>query len=154
IGARPHKEVALEVLRNGKPRTLTVVPESTPNSRFDIGQIGVLPDVHPYVPSVIQGDPAERAGVKPGDVILAVDGEPITFSGQLAEAIAKKPNQPLKLSILRDRHRLTIEVTSTKHGSNGWIGINIHEATKTIKPGPLEAVGMSIHKNIQFAELI
>src|SRR5262249_41167429 len=25
IGARPHKEVALEVLRNGKPRTLTVV---------------------------------------------------------------------------------------------------------------------------------
>ena len=40
-----------------------------------------------------QGDPADKAGMKVGDVVLAVDGEPITFSSQLRDAIAKQPEQ-------------------------------------------------------------
>src|SRR5207253_249148 len=134
--------------------TRSVTPESTPHSRFDIGDIGVLPDVHPHVPSVVPGDPAEQAGVKPGDVVVAVDGEPITFSSQLRDAIAKRPNQRLTLKILRGGVPQTIHVMSTKHGEIGWIGIGILDATKSVKPGPLEAISMSVRKNVQFAGLI
>jgi regulator of sigma E protease len=154
IGARTHREVPIQLLRHGTALTLTVTPEATPHSRFDIGDIGVLPDVHPHVPSVVPGDPAERAGVKAGDVVVAVDGEPITFSSQLRDAIAKRPNQRLELSILRDGVPRKIDVMSTKHGEIGWIGIGILDATKSIKPGALEAVSMSVHKNVQFAALI
>ena len=66
----------------------TVVPPS--QSRFEIGDIGVLPDVHPHLQSVSPGEPGERAGLKAGDVILAVDGQPITFHSQFREAIAKQ----------------------------------------------------------------
>ena len=154
IGARPHRELQLQLIRDGKALTRSVTPESTPHSRFDIGDIGVLPDVHPHVPSVVPGDPAERAGVKAGDVVTAVDGEPITFSSQLRDAIAKRPNQTLKLSIIRDGVPQTIAVASTKHGDIGWIGIGILDATKSVKPGAIEAVGMSVRKNVQFAGLI
>ena len=34
----------------------------------------MLPDVHPHVPLVNPGEPGDRAGIKAGDVILAVDG--------------------------------------------------------------------------------
>ncbi len=154
IGARPHREVPIQLLRNGVAMTKTVVPESTPHSKFDIGDIGVLPDVHPRVPSVVPGDPAEKAGIKPGDVVLSVNGEPITFSSQLRDAIAKRPNQPLKFVVLRDGKQQTVEVTTTKHGEIGWVGISIVDATKSVKPGAIEAVGMSVRKNVQFAGLI
>jgi len=154
IGARPHRELPIELLRNGVAITRTVTPQSTPHSKFDIGDIGVLPDVHPHIPSVVAGDPAERAGIKPGDVVLAVDKEPITFSAQLRDAIAKRPNQQFTIKVLRGGEPRTIEVTSIKHGEIGWIGISIQDATKSIKPGPIEAVDMSVRKNIQFAKLI
>jgi regulator of sigma E protease len=146
--------VPIQLLRHGKALTLNVTPEATPHSKFDIGDIGVLPDVHPHVPSVVPGDPAERAGVRAGDVVVAVDGEPITFSSQLRDAIAKRPNQRLELSILRNGVPRKIEVMSTKHGDIGWIGIGILDATKSIKPGAVEAVAMSVRKNVQFAGLI
>jgi regulator of sigma E protease len=154
IGARPHHEIPIELLRNGVAITRTVTPQSTPDSKFDIGDIGVLPDVHPHIPSVVAGDPAEHAGIKAGDVVLSVEGEPITFSSQLRDAIAKRPNQRFTITVLRNGEPQTIAVNSTKHGDIGWIGISIQDATKSIKPGPIEAVGMSLRKNVQFAELI
>jgi regulator of sigma E protease len=90
ISSRPNREVSVKLLRDGRLMTTTVTPVVPPGqSRFEVGDIGVLPDVHPHVPSVVAGDPAEKAGIKPGDVVVAVDGEPITFSSQLKDAIAK-----------------------------------------------------------------
>ena len=48
---------------------------------------------HPHVRSVNAGEAAERAGVEAGDVLIAVDGEPITFASQLADAAARHPEQ-------------------------------------------------------------
>ena len=151
-----HREVPLVVQRNGIELTRNVTPVPPPGntSRFEIGDIGVLPDVHPRIPSLVAGDPAERAGVKIGDVVMAVDGRPITFSGQLRDAIAKRAGQPIRLSVLRNGAPQTIEVTPTTRLGIGWIGIGIVDETKSIKPSALGAVGMSVKKNIQFAGLI
>jgi regulator of sigma E protease len=92
--------------------------------------------------------------VKVNDVIVAVDGQPITFSSQLRDAIAKRPNQQIVLSIQRDGSPLTISVTPLKRGANGWIGIGILDAFKTVKPGAVEAVTMSVKKNVEWAGLI
>jgi regulator of sigma E protease len=156
IGARPNREVSLKVLRNGNLITKTVTPvvSQQGQSRFELGDIGVLPDVHPRVPSVVPGDPAEKAGVKAGDVVLAVDGERITFSSQLKDAIAKRPNQPITFSVLRGGEPKTVVVHSIQRGNNGWIGIGIQDQTKSIKPGAVEALSMSVSKNLEYAGLI
>src|SRR2546422_384910 len=74
IESRANREVTIGLLRNGVELTRKVTPVPPPgNSRFEIGDIGVLPNVHPHIPSVVPGDPAERAGIKGGDVVVAVN---------------------------------------------------------------------------------
>jgi regulator of sigma E protease len=155
IASRPNREVSIGVLRDGTESVRKVTPEvQKDSSRYEVGVIGVLPNVHPHVPSLVPGDPAEKAGMKVGDEIVAVDEDPITFSSQLRDAIAKKPNQEIKVTVIRDGSRLTIPVMTVSRGANGWIGIGIQDAFKTVKPGAFEAARMSVKKNVEWAGLI
>jgi regulator of sigma E protease len=155
VGSRPNREVPIGLLRNGLDVTLRVTPVPPPGeSRFEIGDIGVLPNVHPHVPSVNPGEPAARAGIKPGDVIVSVAGEPINFATQLKEAIAKRAGQTIAISILRDGSPLQIQAVPEKRGDIGWLGIGIVDQTKSFKPSVIEAVGMSFQRNAQWSALI
>ena len=161
VGARANRETTIELLRNGQTLTRTATPVVPPEqSRYEVGEIGVLPDVHPFVPRVNPGEPADRAGVKAGDVILAVNHEPITFRPDLIKAIAAHPDETITLTVLRDGKRLNIPVAVAHGGcagvagNIGCIGIAISESTKSIKPGVLEAIRMSVRKNVEYGGLI
>ena len=55
------------------------------------------------VSAVEKGSPAERAGLKPGDVILKLDGAPVEHSSELARRIAEtKPGTRAELVVWRD----------------------------------------------------
>src|SRR5436309_7957679 len=152
IGTRPNREISVTLLRNGTESTRKVTPEVQPaQSRYEIGDIGVFPNVHPHIPSLVAGDPAEQGGVKAGDEIVAVDGELITFSTQLKDAIAKRPNQAITLTVLRGGAQQTVVVHTMKRGANGWIGISIQDAFQTVKPGAVQAVVLSAKKNVEYA---
>jgi regulator of sigma E protease len=144
--------VAVTFLRDGGTQSVTVRPDAT--TRFEVGDIGVLPDVSPIVRSVNAGEPADRAGVKPGDVVYSVDGERVIFARHLAEAISSKPGQAIALLVRRDGQELPITVTPQLVGDRGLIGVSINEATETFDPGPLEALRLSIDRNIEFSGLI
>jgi regulator of sigma E protease len=133
-----------------------MVRRVTPNAqtRFELGDIGVLPNVHPHVRTVVPNDPADKAGVKPGDLVFALNGQPINFARQLSEGIAKHPDVPITLTIERNGTRAQLQMTPARHGAIGLIGIGIGDEVRTIKPTPLEAVGMSVKKNWEFAGLI
>jgi regulator of sigma E protease len=155
IGSKPNKELTIDILRNGQALTRKVTSTVMPGqTRFEIGYIGVMPNVHPRLPSLVPGDPADKAGLKPDDVVLAVDGEPVAFGYQLREAIAKHANRPMTLSILRNTSPMPITVTPAKRGETGWIGVTIQDQIKHIKPGAVEAIGMSFRKNVEYAGLI
>jgi len=155
VSSLANREVSVGLVRDGQEATRKVTPKADADqSRYEIGDIGVFPDVHPHVPSVVQGDPADKAGLKVGDVIAAIDGQTISTSSQLRDAIAKNGNREITLSILRDGSPLTIAVTPLERSGKGWIGIGILDAFKTIKPGAVEAVRLSVTKNIEWAGLI
>ncbi|MFQ5767226.1 MAG: trypsin-like peptidase domain-containing protein [Acidobacteriota bacterium] len=60
------------------------------------------------VQDVVKGEPADEAGVKPGDAIIAVDGHELAGSSDLISRISrKKPGDTIELNILRDGRRLT-----------------------------------------------
>ncbi len=65
-----------------------------------------------YVASVVEGGAASEAGIRKGDVILAIDGVKISEPSTLQEQIAKRrPNDTVKLSVKRDGAVKQIEVT-------------------------------------------
>jgi regulator of sigma E protease len=152
IATRASRETELVILRDGKELPVKVTPE--PQTRYEVGDIGVLPNSHPHVGSILPGSPAERAGFKIGDVILKVDGVPINAPPQLIEQISNKANTKIVLTVVRDGAELDVPVTPELNGNVGRIGINITEDVIRIKPGPVEAVRMSLARNYDQASLI
>jgi regulator of sigma E protease len=155
IASRANREVSLSIQRDGREMQTKVTPlVPAGQSRFEIGDIGVLPNVHPHLQLVTAGEPGDRSGLKVGDVILSVDGKPMTFHTQFREAIATHPEQPMQVKVLRDGAQVDLTVTPGRHGSVGWLGVGPVNESKSLKPGPLEAVGMSVQRNAESAGLI
>jgi regulator of sigma E protease len=156
IGSRPNRETSLTIQRDGREMERIVTPLVPPGeTRFEIGDIGVLPDVHPSIPGIVNAnDPGVRAGIMPGDVILAINGEPMTFRSQVIEAISKNLDGEITLSIQRGSERHEIRVTPENRGGKGYLGIYLADATRTFKPGPLEAIVLSAQRNVESAGMI
>jgi len=152
IGTRPSRNVSLTYLRDGHEQSVTLRPDS--QGKFEVGDIGVLPDATPIVASLVKGDVAEKAGLKPGDVVVAVNGERMVQRAQLTEAISRNADRLTDLTIRRNGQEMHIQVTPQKRGDRGMIGILISEPIKSFKPGPIEALKLSVQRNIEFGGLI
>ena len=127
VGTRLDRPVAIRLLRNGIEETRTVTPVTARRSRFDIGDIGVQPIVRPKLVAINPGQPAERAGLRRGDVIAAVNGQAMTSTAQFREAIAKHPATAITIGVVRGDVRQDIAVTPDTKGDIGWVGVGIGE---------------------------
>lgn len=159
VAARPERELEMTVVRGGAEQRLTIRPDTTElrtrsNTRFEVGTIGVMPDVYPSIRALVPGQPAEQAGLRPGDVILSVNGQRMVFAAQVSGAIAKHPNEPIQIAIRRDGAEQTIAVTPVLQGNDGRIGINIGDAAVSFKPTPLQAFGLSVQRNVEMSAMI
>src|SRR4051812_43803268 len=99
------------------------------------------------VASVEPGGPADKAGLKPGDVVLAVDGKKIERSSELPPLVAGvKPGSKTSLEVWRDRAKRTVAVTvaelktekvasaPTSSGENqGKLGLAVRPLTEAEK---------------------
>ena len=81
----------------------------------EFGGVGIeitMENGRPVVVSPIEGTPAWKAGLRPGDIIIAIDGED-TFNMSLMDVVKKirgKPGTNVKLTILRKEKGKPIEV--------------------------------------------
>jgi S1-C subfamily serine protease len=81
-----------------------------PNSAFFVPETaGVL------VVRVMPNTPAEKGGVRRGDVILSVDGEPVTTADRLQSIVENSGvNHSLQLEILRGDRRIQLKVVTAQ----------------------------------------
>ena len=77
------------------------------------------------------------------------------FANQVAPLIWEKDvNKPIEFRIRRDGVEQTISITPYKEGEQTRVGMSPKDATRSYKPTPIEAVGMSIQRNYELAGLI
>jgi len=70
------------------------------------GQDGAL------VQEVTAGSPADRAGLRAGDVVVAIDGQAVENNGELGARIrAHKPGDEITLKVLRNGNETTVSAT-------------------------------------------
>jgi len=68
-----------------------------------------------YVENVVPGDPADKAGIRSGDIITTVDGQPVTSGRELASLVASIPvGQKTHIVLMRDGQKKTISVKIAK----------------------------------------
>ena len=155
VTVMPRAERELEVvLRRGLQEvTIQVTPEA--QTQFQVGDLGVVPIMQPQILNVLTGDPADLAGIRPRDVITAVNGEPITRDNPFVETINANADVALMLTVVRGGQTLKIEVTPALRGNVGLIGVELSPfEVRTIEPGPLQAIQMSFEKNYAWSGLI
>ncbi len=74
-------------------------------------QEGLSPSEGAQVSDVVQGSPAAEAGLQPGDIILAVDGQRLVHATLLRPLIqAHLPGDEVSLLVLHDGEQATITV--------------------------------------------
>lgn len=76
------------------------------------------------VSRVNAGSPAEKAGLKVGDVIISADGKRVETLEALTDQIqSKKKGEKIVLDIIRDKKKLKIEVEVAEEERKNWPGI-------------------------------
>lgn len=67
------------------------------------------------VAAVVRGGPADQAGVKPGDICIAIDGKAFSNSREMMNQIAQlKPNSKAKLTLVRQSNEMQLDIVVGK----------------------------------------
>lgn len=143
------------ILRDGKELTLTAPKDIT--SRINESQsLGIRPTMPPVIDQVLAGDPAAKAGIKPGALIVSINNTPVTDWSEVVGIISKNPGrkltitwqhlktasaQPLTAEMIRNNgETYTTEVVPNQSGK---IGISLMQTVETERislPFPQAAV--------------
>jgi regulator of sigma E protease len=76
-------------------------------SAFFFGKQELLPRVD----AVVAGSAAENAGLKAGDIVIAIDGQKIASFSDMQRIVSTRPDERLEVSIERDGGTVTVPVT-------------------------------------------
>jgi regulator of sigma E protease len=131
-------EVVLTVDRAGQTLAIRMTPKKV--TRYDFGYSGIAPPIEPTVTSLQRGFPAEAAGLKVGDRIVGVDGQPVSHFYDLVRLISPHPGQPVALKILRQGQEISITLTPRDEGGEGKIGVAPVQPTTVVRLGPAAAL--------------
>jgi S1-C subfamily serine protease len=77
------------------------------SERLDLGV-----DEGALVFRLVEGSPADEAGIRPGDVIVELDGEPVRIVEDLLSALREKePGDAVTVTVVRDGEERELEAT-------------------------------------------
>ena len=108
VALSPNQPLPVTVLRNGQPVNTTVTPE--PKGLESYGTMGCVPD-QPNIITELEPDmPAEKAGLKVDDVIIAIDGQPIKAIAQMIRMLQQTKEKPIDITVQRGTQTLTLKM--------------------------------------------
>lgn len=129
--------VDIEVKRGGDfTQTLSLDLTETPIDAISgnlfqfLGFAPYRPKLPPVIGRVVEGGAGEKAGIREGDEILSVDGEPYDDWVKWAEYVRTKPEIPITIKILRNNTEVEYQVIpqriETQNGVIGRVGLGPH----------------------------
>jgi regulator of sigma E protease len=140
-----------------------VLPLDDPQLRFELTRpyklmpgLGIdywTPPAPARVVSLIKDGAADRAGIKPGDLVVAIDGTPMHDWKDVMRYVRERPGQELEVRVKRDTGEATHRVTTVREREEG-VEIGLlqvkggvaslkdfpPEYIVKLKPGPIESL--------------
>jgi len=100
-----------------------------------------LPDTNgALVAQVVGGSPAEKVGIKAGDVILKFNGKPVTGASELKNLVGQeKPGTGTTLTVYRDKKTFDVDVTVSERTAEA-----LAEAKTATGPGGLASTDLGV----------
>ena len=139
--------VDVQVERDGRLLDLDMTPTSF--SRYNFGYSGILPPIEPEVVRLMPGGRAQRAGIEPGDRIVAVDGEPVAQFYDLIRLLAPRAEQDVELLVERNGTTRTVDIVPEDIGGEGKIGIALEFPSELQRLPFGAAVGAATEESVR-----
>jgi regulator of sigma E protease len=169
IMASQGRPLKLTVVRDGATRDVEITPRKIAvrdpifKEQREEWDLGVGPQLAPQIGAVSPGSPAEKADLRPGDVVIGVAGQPVFTPDELTQAIQKRGGQTFEIVVQRENKPVPVNVTATtvKEKSPtgqdveiGRIGVGIvMKAVRYERYNPVAAVGYGVAKTWDMTEL-
>lgn len=151
VGTRPDSALTLEIRRDGAVQRVQMTTEK--RTKYDMGYAGFFGKILTQIQMVTAGSPAEKGGLKPGDIVEKIGGEPVYFY-KFIETIEKSPDRELTFEVRRNGEPLTLKITPLRQGKVGKIGVLQAAKSVTRKYPFFAALGQSFRENKRLVFLI
>jgi regulator of sigma E protease len=147
----PGQTKDIVVDRQGQRISTRLQVQATPN---DIGRQSVWPATGVLVGSLQPGWPAEKAGLRKGDRIAAIDGAPMNTVNRVYETIQGSAGKPLRFTIASPDGTREVTITPRDDDGKGRIGF-IPTAPSVTRSYPfVEAARQSFRQNLESIGLV
>jgi regulator of sigma E protease len=156
LGLAPRENILVELERGGQHLTVTLQPK--PETKYDIGYTGLNPYVPALVGEVVNGEPAQKAGLRVGDRIVSVGGQPVDGFYEVVRRVREASStfgtdgpKPIEFGIEREGQRLVLPIVP-KYDAKSWrVGFRPkHELVRRRLPFG-QALGASFDENVKQA---
>ena len=161
IGESGALEVAARDDATAPPRTYRLpveawlVRQDPPQPLATLGVTPWRPEIPAVLGQVVEGEAAAEAGLRAGDEIVAVDGEPVADWMAFVDRVRESPGETLEVAVRRDGERRTLSLRPRPRPQEagaaiGYIGAGAEPVAwpeayrREIRYGPLAAVGESL----------
>jgi regulator of sigma E protease len=153
-----YRPMHLKILRNGKTFDTTVIPVL--NDRIGVGWAGWDERGQIQLVQIESGYPADKAGLKKGDLLVAVNGQPIHSQVKFQEITKSSAGKPISIVYQRDGqdHDVSVQPVYAKiDGPARWmIGVVAQQKLNliTTRLSFPNALGESVRQNEKGAVLM
>jgi regulator of sigma E protease len=152
----PNQPLEVTLQRGSQTITKTIVPE--PYGPNQMGSAGWAPKEPSFpITDLEAGMPAEKAGMKLGDEIVSVDGQPIAGLEAMIESLKRTKDKPIQITVTREGKPLTFTVQPVLSNIKGDERYRVGVASAPMKVSSLPlaaAFRRSVEQNKQGSLLI
>src|SRR6185312_118384 len=141
--------ISLTVERNHQALDYSIRPESRGSE--ELPYTGFMPEIPNVITSIDAGMPAEKAGIKEGDILVSLDDKPMHSMSAIQTYIRSHGGIPVKVSLKRNDQPITATVTpilSTVDGKQTYrIGFGSNHVVQVDRLGFKDAFALSLNTN-------
>ena len=148
------RPLRLVLERDGNRIETSVTPTLSESS--GVGYVGWSMEAEIQVAETVPGMPAEKAGLRQGDLLLRIDGQPVRSLMKFHEAVRASGGQPVKLEFLRDEkpQSISIQPVYPQDEKRWMIGVGADRRMVYVQLSLPAAVSESVRQNVRGASLI
>lgn len=145
---------AIAFSRGGVMRAATL-PAGVTAEELLLG-VDYRPILDTQILATAPGSPAEQAGLQPGDIVYALNGDVISIDYQLNTAIRHHLGQEITLTVLRDGQWVDVRLTPRVEPppGEGALGVQIGPITQLATIGFLPAIWQGVKSTVQYIVLV
>ncbi len=142
------EDITLAVDRAGTPATITIPRSRIPEQSMELSVIPYSSSHYVEIKEVVKDTPAEKAGLKPGDVVTRADGRDIWAHDDFTQHIAENKDKVVTLEIRRNGQVMFIPVKPTADAKIGTMLSTYNGPLERIDYGFGEAISSGFDETI------